>query len=200
VTSHRRGEETRERILQAALERFSQNGYEATGVAEICRAAKVTKGGFYHHFSSKQQLFLELLEHWLSVLDEGIELLREDASTVPEAILSMSATVGQVFSEASGQLPMFLEFWNMAARDGQVWQATIAPYRRYHQYFTDLLQEGIDEGTLRPSDPRIGAQVIVSLAVGLMLQGLLDPSGADWAQVTHDSILMVLNSMRQEVD
>ena len=57
-----RSEETRARILAAALDRFARYGYDATGVAEICRAAGVSKGAFYHHFPSKQAAFLESVE------------------------------------------------------------------------------------------------------------------------------------------
>jgi hypothetical protein len=53
MPQQRRGEETHNRILDAALEAFARYGYDATGVAEICRRADVTKGGFYHHFPSK---------------------------------------------------------------------------------------------------------------------------------------------------
>ena len=66
-----RSMETRKRILDAAQSLFSQSGYDATGVAEICRAAGVSKGAFYHHFPSKQAIFLELLDGWLSRLDES---------------------------------------------------------------------------------------------------------------------------------
>ena len=49
----KRGEETRSRILDAAQGCFVQHGYDATGVAEICRSAGLSKGAFYHHFPSK---------------------------------------------------------------------------------------------------------------------------------------------------
>ena len=48
-----RGEETHNRILDAAMEAFARDGYDDTSVAEICNLAGVTKGGFYHHFPSK---------------------------------------------------------------------------------------------------------------------------------------------------
>ena len=49
----KRGEETRSRILDAAQGCFVQHGYDATGVAEICRSAGLSKGAFYYHFPSK---------------------------------------------------------------------------------------------------------------------------------------------------
>jgi len=201
MTAQRRGEKTRIRILKAAEECFALYGYDATGVAEICRRAGVTKGGFYHHFSGKQALFLELLERWLATLDRQLEAARDEAATVPEGLLRMAEMAVQLFAGASGQLPMFLEFWSKAARDPEIWQATIAPYRRYRDFFARLIEAGIAEGTLRPVDPELAAHLIVSVAVGLVLQGVLDPHGADWEQVTQDSIgLLLENLTRKEQD
>ena len=200
MNPQRRGEETRLRILEAAEECFARYGYDATGVAEICRRAGVTKGGFYHHFPSKQALFLELLDSWLADLDTGLAAARAGANTVPEGLVQMAGMVRPVFQVGSGRLPMFLEFWNKAAHDPAIWQATIAPYRRYRAFFSGLVEAGIAERTLRPVDPEVVAHVIVSLAVGLVLQGSLDPEGADWGQVAKDGIQMLLEGLQRHSD
>ena len=67
--TQQRGEETRSHILDVAGELFAQRGYDATSVADICDGAGVTKGAFYHHFESKQAVFLELRDRWLAPLD-----------------------------------------------------------------------------------------------------------------------------------
>ena len=191
----RRGEETRAHILQAAESCFAQRGYDATSVVDICDLAGVSKGAFYHHFSSKQTLFLELLEHWLVGMDALLEPARVDADTVPAGLLQMAGMVQPVFQEGKGRLPFFLEFWNKAARDPVVWQATIAPYRRYRDFFCKMIEAGIAEGSLRPVDPEATAQIIVSLAVGLVLQGVLDPEGADWGQMAQEGVRLLLNGL-----
>lgn len=190
-----RAEETRSRILTAAQASFARYGYDATGVAEICRLANVSKGAFYHHFPSKQAMFLELLNHWLAELDMQLETARAGATTVPEALAQMAGMARLVFQAADGQLPIFLEFWTKAAHDPAVWQAMIAHYRRYQAFFADMIKAGITEGTILPVEAETTAQVIVSLAVGLVLQGLLDPHGADWGQVAQEGIRMVLDSI-----
>jgi AcrR family transcriptional regulator len=197
VNAKRRGSRTRSKILEAARESFAQKGYDATSVAEICSRAGVTKGGFYHHFPSKQALFLDLLERWLEGLDGQLVAVRNGAATVPEGFLQMAGMIGQVFEAAGGQLPMFLEFWNKAAHDPDIWQATIAPYRRYRAFFAEMVEAGIAEGTLRRVDSEIAAQVLVSLAAGLVLQGVLDPQGAEWREVTERSLRMLLEGLRR---
>ncbi|MDQ0867515.1 TetR/AcrR family transcriptional regulator [Arthrobacter globiformis] len=64
---------TRERILKEALELFHANGYNATGVLDITRAAGVPKGSFYHFFSSKEDLALEAVETYKKIT--RVELL-----------------------------------------------------------------------------------------------------------------------------
>lgn len=53
----RSGEETRERILEAALELFKRKGYAATSTAEIARAAGLSAGALFWHFEGKEALF-----------------------------------------------------------------------------------------------------------------------------------------------
>ena len=55
---------SRTRLLDAALRVFRERGYTATTVEDLCRAAGVTKGSFFHHFESKEALALAAIEHW----------------------------------------------------------------------------------------------------------------------------------------
>jgi len=199
MTSQRRGEETHSRILRSAEECFGRYGYDGTGVAEICRRAGVTKGSFYHHFPSKQALFLELLDRWLAELDTPLAAARTEADTVPEGLLRMAEMARPVFQMEGGQLPISLEFWIKAARDPAVWQATIAPYRQYRTFFSGMIEAGIAEGTLRPVDPDMAALVIVSMAAGLGRQGLLDPEGADWGEVAREGVRMLLDGLEKKL-
>jgi AcrR family transcriptional regulator len=195
-----RSEVTRAAILAAALKLFSQRGYDATGVAEICTEAGISKGAFYHHFPTKQTLFLALLNDWLEGLDEQIQSILFVAPNMAEGLMRMAAMAGQFASQAGGNLPMFLEFWTQASRDPAVWQATIAPYQRYQRVFAGLVQTGIDEGSLRVTDPTVAARMLVAMAVGLLLQASLDPQGADWPHVIEQSLRLLLTGLQKRSD
>jgi AcrR family transcriptional regulator len=191
-----RAEETRSQLLEAALRLFSQNGYDATGVADICQAAGVSKGAFYHHFPTKRALFLVLLQNWLAGIDANLVTLRQQEGDVPQLLLRMTDVLNSVFQDAGGRLPIFFEYWQQASRDPEIGQATIEPYRRYRLLFTELVQQGVEAGSFRPMDVQVAAQMIISLAVGLLLQGLLDPTGADWPQVARDGVVKLIDSWR----
>jgi TetR/AcrR family transcriptional repressor of nem operon len=67
VTTVSRSSDTRSRIIAAAAELFHNNGYAATGIDAILKAAKATKGSFHYHFGSKKEIAL-------AVIDEVIAL------------------------------------------------------------------------------------------------------------------------------
>ena len=188
-----RSEETRAKILDSAIKLFSTRGFNAASVDEICEEAGISKGAFYHHFESKQALFLAILDGWLQAIDSTIEASKD--KTVPETFMQMTEAFPVIFETAGEGLPMFLEFWLQASRDQKIWEASIAPYRRYHKYFTSLIKKGVEEGSFVEVDPELAARMIVSTAMGLFLQSMLDPKGAKWEKVARDSTTLLVNSL-----
>jgi AcrR family transcriptional regulator len=191
-----RSEETHSRIVESAIKLFSTYGYNKASVNDICAEAGISKGAFYHHFKSKQALFLALLDGWLQTIDNAIEASRD--KTAPETFMQMTEAFPYLFETAGEGLPMFLEFWLQASRDKKVWEASIAPYRRYHKYFTSLIKKGMEEGSFVEVDPELAARMIVSTAMGLLLQSLLDPRGANWEKVGRESTTLLLKSFLRE--
>ena len=51
-------EKTRASIIRAGIKLFSSSGYHGTSVGDIAKAAKITKGAFYHHFQTKEELLI----------------------------------------------------------------------------------------------------------------------------------------------
>ncbi len=191
--------QTRAAILDAAQICFAQNGFDATGVAEICQQAELSKGAFYHHFPSKQAVYLELLRQWLVDFDQGLMTLREQVEDVPTALRMLSTTFPSIFEIAEGQLPILFDLWVKASRDPELWQATIAPFDHYYQVITELIEEGVQQGSLVETDARKTALMMISLGVGALLQGLLSSNPNEWGQVGQDGIDWLLKSIERKV-
>lgn len=71
--------ETRERIVRAAARRFRSRGSEGALIGDLMRDLRLTHGGFYRHFGSKEELFAEAFEHSFE------ELARQVLSTIEKA-------------------------------------------------------------------------------------------------------------------
>jgi len=190
-----RGEETRAQIITAAIKDFAQNGYDGTGVAEICRSAGISKGAFYHHFASKETLYLELLDDWLTSIDEELQSIRKRSDSTLDALIEMTQVFRGVFESSPVKVPVFLEFLTRAARQPRLRRAALEPYRRYQRYFAEIIEQGVREGTIRSDSPEQTAQLLVSMAVGLVLQGALDPSSADWGAVAETATTFFIRSV-----
>jgi TetR/AcrR family transcriptional regulator, transcriptional repressor for nem operon len=64
AVQQQRALQTRSKLLDAALQVIRAKGYSATTIDDLCTAAGVTKGSFFHHFSSKEDLAVEATKHW----------------------------------------------------------------------------------------------------------------------------------------
>jgi AcrR family transcriptional regulator len=190
---------TREALLDAAHEQFAKSGFDATSVAKICETAGVSKGAFYHHFASKQSLFFELMQRWLDNLEVQLSEIETNADQVSEKLLSMAHVVGEVLEVGGPQLSIYLEFWNQALRDQELYSAFSQPFDDFLDFFARLLQEGIQRGLIRNTDAGMTARVITALGIGLLFQGLLSPDAADWNEVTEFGLGIVLQGLNKEI-
>jgi TetR/AcrR family transcriptional repressor of nem operon len=59
--------ESKTRILQAALSVIRTKGYTATRIEDVCEAAGLTKGSFFHHFSTKEELAIAAADYWSEI-------------------------------------------------------------------------------------------------------------------------------------
>jgi len=71
-TQTEKGRETRERIVEEAVQLFSVNGFNGTSMDAILGATELTKGGFYAHFKSKEELGYAVLDRALEIWTETV--------------------------------------------------------------------------------------------------------------------------------
>jgi AcrR family transcriptional regulator len=91
VTPRKRlsGEERRAAILESALAVFAHRGYHASSIDDIAREGGISKALIYEHFSSKQQLYAELLEQHAGELFERLGAAMEEAGKAGAARLAV---------------------------------------------------------------------------------------------------------------
>ena len=93
----------RDRLLDAAIHAFRARGYDATSVEDLCSAVGVSKGAFFHHFRSKEDLALAAIERFLSWLD-GI-FARSGWRSAPDPRARVLAYIDQRIRMLDGEVP-----------------------------------------------------------------------------------------------
>lgn len=70
--SNKRGEQTRDKIIEAAIDCFTEYGYTRTRISDITHRAETAQGNFYRHFGSLDEVFLEALRPGLDDLNRSL--------------------------------------------------------------------------------------------------------------------------------
>ncbi|MBM3145895.1 MAG: TetR/AcrR family transcriptional regulator [Chloroflexi bacterium] len=146
---------TRQRILDAAVERFARDGYHNTKVDDIVEDSGTSKGAVYFHFPSKQDIFLGLVDHFAALLQSRLE----------EAIAQEESGVRRVNAALSVCLETFSAYKKLAKifliQATGLGAAFEEKRREIHQRFIEIIQrhldEAVQEGALPPIDTEIAA-------------------------------------------
>jgi len=97
---------TKRRLLDAGLATFLERGYNATGIQDLLVATSVPKGSFYHHFVSKEDFALQVVDRYVAEVHQLLNQALLDSERAPlervraffERLLAMYATQGYLGS------------------------------------------------------------------------------------------------------
>jgi TetR/AcrR family transcriptional regulator, cholesterol catabolism regulator len=64
--------DSRQEILRTAARLFQQQGYDATSMNDVAAALKLSKGGLYHHFQSKDEILFHIMNHAMDITEERV--------------------------------------------------------------------------------------------------------------------------------
>lgn len=176
-----KGEETRERIKEAALNLFHSRGYGSTSISDIIEATGVKKGNLYFHYTSKENLAVEVLKEALSVYETYISS-RIAGETAAEKLVSMINAVTEF--HVSGSCTAGCIFGNMALESGGngsgISEFVKEVFLKWENNFERLIIRAVSEGDLKlKENPAVFARMIIaSIEGGIMLSkvyGKIDP-------------------------
>ena len=148
--------DTKERILTAALEMFSQKGYEGTNIRELSASLGLVKSGIYKHYESKEAVWNALLDRMITYYGERFGS-PENLPPVPESLESLvdmtmrmvNFTVHDEMIIKTRKLLTIEQFRDERARD----LATKHFLTGLRDMFTPLFAGMMDKGLLRKDDP-----------------------------------------------
>jgi AcrR family transcriptional regulator len=152
---------TREEILFAAAQIFGQKGYHATSMQDIADSVNLQKASLYHHFESKQEILLCLLDSALDLLIERIAPIqaspRPPAEKLRDAMRTYIQTVADYQNLAS---VLLLEHRSL---DPDLRERHNPRRDRFESIWRDLVQEGQETGIFACSSTALTARALLGV-------------------------------------
>jgi AcrR family transcriptional regulator len=173
---------TQRRLLDAAREVFGRRGYGNTSLEEIAEEAGFSRGALYHHFESKEALFLALLDERLTERVNEIERVFEAGETSKEATIEQARQAANdavdVFGQNREWRALYLEFVAHADRNPEFRRQLAERMRACRDGLTEIVRRRAAEIDLElPVPPEHLALTIEALGQGLGMEEMLDPDG-----------------------
>ena len=184
---------TRDDILEAAAQIFSQKGFHAASMQDIAQAVSLQKASLYHHISSKQEILVALLDQALDLLIANMQAVLEQPLPPDEKMReSMRVYLNTMLDNRELAAVLLLEYRSL---EPELYARHIPRRDQFEHLWRDLIQQGLDEGVFSCQEPpivsrallgvmnwaitwyrpdgRLGAVEIAEQFADLFLQGLL---------------------------
>jgi AcrR family transcriptional regulator len=126
--------DARSRVLDAAVDLFAEHGYDGTSVSQVITRAGVAKGGFYHHFASKEALLYEVYGDLIGRQLAGMDAIL--ARGLPPAD-TLRALIADLVETTAASVRPALVFWREMHRLGD---ERTAEYRRARRRYHDTVR------------------------------------------------------------
>jgi AcrR family transcriptional regulator len=133
---------TRARLIDGAMKLFSTRGYEHATIDDISQEAGYSKGAYYFHFSTKEDILLELLRRWSEDRTRALAAAGDDdgsgdVRSILEALFSY---------DSEPRWPgVLLEFWAQSMRNDEVKKRMAQAYGAWRQKLSDAFAGSLVE-------------------------------------------------------
>jgi AcrR family transcriptional regulator len=160
-------------IINASVDEFLENGYDGTSMESIARRAGISKGGLYHHFSSKDEILLKANQK----LNEPVYTIMQQASQHPSASKGLSLYIKnylEYWLDHKREMVFYTLSYVKLLDNPSLWEM----YERYTEntivFFQDLYQRGIDSGEFVPHSAYDSAITLMAAVDGIVMYLMMD--------------------------
>ena len=163
--------EVKEKIVQAAIESFTQTGFDRTKMEDIAKRLGLSKGTIYLYFKSKEDLFLAICEYNIQKGDKedaGLFIRKENVASDAEQIYD------NIRRREQGNDRVMLEMVAESARNPKLRKAMYELHVKVHEHVMEGVRNKIEQGFLRKDVDAISLAIaLVALYDGLAVNRML---------------------------
>ena len=163
----------RENIIHEAQKLFSLNGFLNTGINDIIRAAGTSKGGFYNHFCSKEDLFLEVLTESQKIWRDKVLYLVNQIESPIEKINQILVNYRDLYLKDSDNFPGGCIFITFSVEFDDTRPHLMQEVNKGFVGLKNLLQQFLEEGK---EQGELKEDVNINRATELIFSGMIGTS------------------------
>lgn len=160
ITPELESSDLRGKILSAATKLINHQGYHGASVDKISTAVGTTKGGFYHHMGSKDEMILACFDRSLSIIRETLLAAEAVAANAYQAIAAIAAHLVSLQIRDGAAL---LRMSALTTLPENLQVIVIEKYQQIVHLLASIISDGITDGSLRPVDATLSAQLILGM-------------------------------------
>jgi len=189
---------TRERILLAAMELFRKHGFANTSLAQILEHSSITKGGFYFHYKSKEELCFAVLKRtrdfWIKNVIAALEREPDARSRIRKMVETMTQMYrGDIFHGCALLAVLTAEMMESRSEFAERIKGIITEWQKS---IVTILEQGKTEGLFRKDmDSEALALILIGCCQGTTMMGHLDPEKVNYDMLLYELEKWVLEGV-----
>ena len=152
---------TREGILEAAARIFSEKGFHATSMQDIAEAVDLQKASLYHHFPSKQEILVEILDQALDLINSRLEAVSSQPLSADEKLRQAMVSYLQTIAENQDLAAVLL--LEIRSLDPELKARQASKREKFEGIWKELITEGKEQGIFNNVDPSLTGRAILGV-------------------------------------
>ncbi|MDB9722897.1 MAG: TetR/AcrR family transcriptional regulator [Fidelibacterota bacterium] len=167
----------KDQILHAALTVLIRNGYEHSRMDDIVKESQLSKGALYWYYKSKKEIYLDLVNFWVTKYSVTINHLAETTKPAPKQLKSLFNYFIDQYESDPDPFKALTEFWTIAQQDTDFKKKLQKVYSHFLEVLEKIISKGVNDGDFKKVNLRITAMSIMLNIESINWFTLFEPHG-----------------------
>jgi AcrR family transcriptional regulator len=151
----------KQQILDAALDIIVSKGYEGSSMSDIVEKTKLSKGAIYWYYSSKKEVYLSLVNHWVIRYSATLNHIVEYDHSAADQLKELFKYFIKQYENNPTVFKALAEFWSLAGRDVEFRDKFDKVYSEFLSLIERIVIKGLQNKEFKKVDTKIAAVSIM---------------------------------------
>lgn len=159
--SQNKQDQRKYQILDAALKVIVSKGYEGSSMSDIVKESKMSKGAIYWYFTSKKEVYLALVNHWVHYYSPTLNHIVEEDQPASVQLKELFNYFITQYEKDQTVFKAVAVFWSLAGRDNDFKEKFDKVYSEFFALIEKIIIKGVESKEFKNVDTKIAALSIM---------------------------------------